>query len=109
MEELEITPQLASEQVRHGHSVLLDVREPEELALAGLAGAMAIPMRNVPAELQRIEGVADEKELLVFCHHGVRSLQVAVWLREHGIENVKSIAGGIDRWSREVDSSVPRY
>jgi rhodanese-related sulfurtransferase len=43
------------------------------------------------------------------CHHGVRSLQAAQWLRERGIENCFSVAGGIDRWSREIDSKIPRY
>jgi rhodanese-related sulfurtransferase len=66
-------------------------------------------MQSIPAELQRLEGLADDATLLILCHHGVRSLQVASWLRAHGIENCYSISGGIDRWSLEVDPSIPRY
>ena len=71
--------------------------------------AELIPMASVPAELQKLEGLADSRDLLILCHHGVRSLQVTMWLRAHGIANCCSVAGGIDRWSREVDASVPLY
>ncbi len=50
-----------------------------------------------------------DEPLILFCHHGVRSLHVAAWLRERGVENAQSMAGGIDQWSREIDPSVPRY
>lgn len=106
---LELTPQEASKLVKAEEAILIDVREPEEFAIARLDGARLIPMQTIPAELQKLEGLADESRLLVFCHHGVRSLQVASWLREHGIDNCASIAGGIDRWSREIDPAVPRY
>jgi rhodanese-related sulfurtransferase len=66
-------------------------------------------MQSIPAEFQTLEGLSDHANLLILCHHGVRSLQVASWLRAHGIENCYSIAGGIDRWSLEVDGSIPRY
>jgi len=88
---------------------LVDVREPEEFALTRIENSALFPMRSVPAELQRLEGMADEGTLMVICHHGMRSLQVVHWLREHGVENCFSVAGGIDRWSREVDPAVPRY
>lgn len=90
-------------------AVIIDVREPEEYALAHLEGSWLIPMQSVPAELQKLEGLADDGELLILCHHGVRSLQVAAWLQARGIENAVSIAGGIDRWSVEIDPSIPRY
>jgi rhodanese-related sulfurtransferase len=106
---LEMTPQEAKAKLDEGTSVLIDVREPEEFAVARVEGARLIPMQSIPAELQRLEGLSDESDLMVMCHHGVRSLQVAVWLREHGIENCWSVTGGIDRWSLEVDTGVPRY
>ncbi len=106
---LEVTPQEASRLMNGDQALLIDIREPEEFATARIDGARLIPMQAVPAELQKLEGWADEATLLVFCHHGVRSLQVVSWLREHGIENCYSVAGGIDRWSREIDSNVPRY
>lgn len=89
--------------------MLIDVREPVEFAIARVAGAQLVPMQSVPAELQRLEALADEHELLVMCHHGVRSLQVVDWLRAQGVQNCYSVAGGIERWSCEVDASVPRY
>ena len=92
-----------------GQAVLIDVREPEEFALAQVPGSCLVPMQTVPAELQKLDEMADEKTLLVLCHHGVRSLQVVAWLREKGIEQCYSISGGIDRWSRELDSSIPLY
>jgi len=108
-ETLEITPAHAKSQLTARSAALIDVREPEEFALAHIPGAELIPMPSIPNELQRLEALADERDLMVLCHHGVRSLHVVVWLREHGIENCFSIEGGIDRWSREVDPSIPLY
>ena len=84
----------------------VDVREPEEFALARIEGARLIPMRSVPAALAELD---DDRPVIVFCHHGVRSLNVANWLREHGIEQAWSMAGGIDLWSLQIDLGVPRY
>jgi len=107
---LEITPAAAKQKLADDpKSVLLDVREPQEFALARIEGSMLIPMQSVPAELQKLEALSDEGDLLVLCHHGVRSLQVASWLQGRGIENAVSIIGGIDRWSMEIDPAIPRY
>ena len=89
--------------------VLIDVREPEEFGITRIEGATLIPMRDIPASLQQLEAKAGEAKLIVFCHHGVRSLNVARWLREHGVPACQSMAGGIDAWSAVVDPSVPRY
>lgn len=88
---------------------LIDVREPHEFAVAKIEGGVLIPMRQVPGELQDLEARADTGTLIVYCHHGVRSLNVAHWLREQGVEACQSMAGGIDAWSLTVDPSVPRY
>jgi rhodanese-related sulfurtransferase len=88
---------------------LIDVREPHEYAQARIEGSSLIPMRSVPAELQNLEARADEGALIVYCHHGVRSLSVVNWLREQGVEACQSMAGGIDEWSLAVDPAVPRY
>lgn len=88
---------------------LIDVREPREHQQASIAGAELMPMRTVPANLQKIEAKAESGDVVVFCHHGIRSLQVANWLREQGIETCQSMMGGIDRWSLEVDPNIPRY
>jgi rhodanese-related sulfurtransferase len=106
---LEIDPQEAQRRLNAGSAVLIDVREPEEYAAARIDGARLVPMQEIPAEVQKLETLADERELLLLCHHGVRSLQAAQWLREHGLENCFSVTGGIDRWSREIDPQIPRY
>ena len=64
-------------------------------------------MRTVPQALPSLE--AEDAPLIVFCHHGMRSLQVTQWLRRQGLEECMSMAGGIDRWSLEIDPAVPRY
>lgn len=109
-ETLEITPQDARSRLESGRGdILIDVREPEEFGFSRIEGALLIPMQSVPAELQTLDGLADDHDLLVLCHHGVRSLQVVSWLRANGVENCFSVVGGIDRWSREIDAKVPRY
>ncbi len=107
---IETSPQDIQRRVDAGEPLLLiDVREPEEFALTRIEGATLIPMRNIPASLQQLEAKADEATLIVFCHHGVRSLNVVHWLREQGVPACQSMAGGIDAWSALVDQSVPRY
>ena len=109
-EQYEMTPQEAKNRLTKGAgAVLIDVREPEEFMLAKVEGSQLVPMQTIPAQLQKLEQMADENTLLVLCHHGVRSLQVVAWLRRQGIKDCYSVAGGIDRWSCEVDGSVPRY
>ncbi len=107
---LEISPQDAKHLLSmEGRAVVIDVREPGEFALAKLPDSCLIPMGTIPAELQQLDAMAENKTLLLLCHHGVRSLQAAAWLREKGIDDCYSIAGGIDRWSREINPSVPLY
>jgi rhodanese-related sulfurtransferase len=107
---LETTPQDVQRRLAAGEKlILIDVREPAEFQLARIQDAELIPMRTVPAQLQRLEAIADEATLIVYCHHGVRSLNVVNWLREQGVSGCQSMAGGIDRWSLQIDPSVPRY
>jgi len=86
--------------------VLLDVREPDELACAALPSVKHIPMGQVPDRLSELN--ADDT-IVVMCHGGMRSLRVAQFLVTRGFPNVLNLAGGIDAWSREVDSTIPRY
>jgi rhodanese-related sulfurtransferase len=105
---IEITPTEVNEQLRSGVPVrLIDVREPEEHAICHIEGATLIPMRTVPQHLSELDD--EGAPLVVFCHHGVRSLSVVDWLRKQGVENCQSMAGGIDRWSLQIDPAVPRY
>jgi len=107
---LEISPEEVQRRVRAGEKLaLIDVREPAEFQMARIGGAELIPMGTVPAQLSHLDAVADESPLIVFCHHGVRSLNVVHWLREQGVAACQSMAGGIERWSLEIDPGVPRY
>ena len=84
-----------------GAPLLLDVREPWEVEIAAIPGAT-----NIPTRLQELD---PDRPTVVLCHHGARSLNVTMWLRQQGVEHVQSLAGGIDQWSRSIDPSVPRY
>jgi adenylyltransferase/sulfurtransferase len=85
---------------------VLDVREPWEHAVAHLEGTELIPMQSIPARQATLER---GDEFVVLCHHGTRSAMVADYLRAAGLPRVLNLEGGIDRWSVEVDPSVPRY
>ena len=85
---------------------LLDVREDDELALCAIDGALHIPMQEVP---RRIPDLPRNRPLVVMCHHGGRSDQVAQFLRGHGFVNVHNLAGGIDAWALMVDPKMCRY
>jgi len=86
--------------------LLLDVREDFELRLASIDGAVHIPLGQLQSRVDELE---DVKRVVVFCHHGVRSLTGGYILEQAGIEDVASLAGGIDAWSTQVDVSVARY
>jgi rhodanese-related sulfurtransferase len=87
--------------------ILLDVREPWEYQTASLPNSLLIPMGEIPA---RAHAELDpDAPIVVICHHGARSLNVTMWLRNQGFEHVQSLAGGIDAWSRTIDPTIPRY
>ena len=85
---------------------LLDVREPVELAIASVPNTVHFPMGEIP---QRLAEIDRERPIVVMCHTGVRSRQVAGFLLANGFEQVHNLAGGIDAWSAEIDPDVPRY
>lgn len=90
--------------------VLLDVREPWEIATARIvldgAASVTIPMQQIPSRLAEIDR---NQPILALCHHGMRSQQVALFLDRQGYPMVYNITGGIDAWSRQIDPSVPVY
>ena len=86
--------------------LILDVRTHPEVATASIEGAIHIPMDAIS---QRMNELDSEAYTVVLCHHGYRSMRVALYLAHHGFERVANITGGIDAWSCLVDSSVPRY
>lgn len=106
---LEIMPEEARRLLSEGKARLIDVREPHEYQIARIDGAQLIPMHTVPQRLAELEAAADDSMLIVYCHHGVRSLSVVDWLRRQGVEQCASLIGGIDLWSRQIDPQVPRY
>jgi adenylyltransferase/sulfurtransferase len=85
---------------------LIDVREDWEAAIARLEGAIHLPMGQVAGRIGELDAA---KPTVVYCHHGVRSLHIALALRSRGFTNVRSLRGGIDRWSVEIDPALPRY
>ena len=86
--------------------VLLDVREPHEYAFARIEGSVHIPLRQLPEQYQTLN---PESDLVLICHHGVRSLQACQFLEYAGFNKLYNLLGGIDAWSVACDSSVPRY
>ena len=85
---------------------LLDVREPWEFQLAHIDGSELMPMRDIPNEVDALDR---SHPTVVICHHGTRSLQVVAFLERMGFQNLHNLQGGIDAWSREVDTRVPLY
>jgi rhodanese-related sulfurtransferase len=88
--------------------LLLDCREPQEHAQACISGAKLLPMKETPTRLAELEPYRQQR-IVVHCHHGGRSLQVAQWLRGQGFAQVQSMTGGIDAWALLIDTSLPRY
>ncbi len=107
---LEIAPHQLREKLAASEAVeLIDVREPQEFAVARIEGAELIPLRSIPQALAGLRERAGSRLLVLYCHHGVRSLQAVSWLRRQGVAACVSLQGGIDRWSVVIDPAVPRY
>lgn len=102
---LEIDVATAARLHREG-ALLLDVREPHEVAACSVAGSTHVPMRRIP---ESIPELPCDRPILVLCHHGGRSRRVMEFLRHHGLTQVSNVAGGVDAWALEVDPSLPRY
>ena len=103
----EMTPRALAERLAAGTSpALLDVREPYEWTIAHLPKARLVPLDTLSDVVHTLD---PEQEVIVYCHHGMRSAAAVAWLREQGFERARNLTGGIDRWSREVDPSTRRY
>ena len=108
MEDMEISCAELAAALEQGVTVrLMDCREPWEHELVAIADATLVPMNDTPERLDEYRASAEP--CVVYCHHGVRSLRVVAWLRQQGVENVRSLSGGIDAWSLQVDPTLPRY
>jgi rhodanese-related sulfurtransferase len=100
----ELAARLTTESSPH----LLDVRDVEEHQFVALPGSKLIPLREIPQRVDEIEPWKNE-EIVVYCHHGIRSQHAIGWLRQQGFTKLRNLTGGIDRWTSEVDPSLPRY
>ena len=86
--------------------MVLDVREPWEVRLCALPDSTMIPMGQIPAALEQLD---KEQEIVVLCHHGIRSNQVAYFLHHYGFNKLYNLQGGIDAWARDIDSQMTKY
>ena len=102
----EIQPAQLKALLDAGEVTLLDVRAPEEIAIAALPGSVNIPMSEIQGRLSELDPA---KSIVVLCHHGMRSEMAGRFLERNGFTAVAHLAGGIDAWSRQVDAAVPRY
>jgi rhodanese-related sulfurtransferase len=107
MYDYEITVQDASALLKEGKAKLIDVREPWEYSTAHIEDSLLMPMGEVPSRAH--QELDPDDRLLILCHHGARSLSVTNWLRQQGFEAAQSVAGGIDAWSCEANTQIPRY
>ena len=102
----EIEPAELAASLHEPRWLLLDVREPWELDIASIHQAVAIPLGALPARCAELPG---DRAIAVICHSGMRSARAAAFLRSQGYAEVYNVAGGIDRWSLEVDPAIARY
>jgi rhodanese-related sulfurtransferase len=105
--EFEISPELVHEMIDTGEDpILLDVRDDWEWEHAHLEGAIHIPMDELSGRIGELD---PRSEIIVYCHHGDRSIDGCLLLWEHGFRKVRSLTGGIEAWSELIDPTVPKY
>lgn len=97
--------QLAA-QLEHEEPMLLDVREPWEFETCHIDGSVNIPMGQIPQQLEQLQMA---NEIVVICHHGIRSQQVIRFLRPQSVATLVNLDGGVDAWAREIDPAMPVY
>jgi len=103
---LEIDIAEAARLAKQPGKIILDVREPDEVAICQIAGSVNIPMAQIPGRLAELP---DDQHILVLCHHGGRSMRVTQYLRANDYPSVTNIAGGIDAWAESVEPGMARY
>ena len=106
MKEINATAAAAELANNPDSTLLLDVREAQELAVASIDTALHIPMGEIPARHMELDR---DRSIICMCHLGGRSAQVAAFLEAQGFSDVINLAGGIDAWSLDVDTDIPRY
>ena len=107
MDDLQIEAREVKQRLDRGDKFLLvDVRELWEHQICHIEGATLLPLGAIPANLGLLEEAGD---VVLYCHHGQRSLDAAAWLQAQGVAGARSLAGGIERWAMEIDPRVLRY
>jgi rhodanese-related sulfurtransferase len=103
-----MTPQQLAEYLTHADPapLLLDVREPWEYQICHLDGSLLLPMHDIPAACGQLD---TQREIIVICHHGIRSRSVASYLERESFGNVVNLSGGVAAWARDVDPRMPVY
>jgi rhodanese-related sulfurtransferase len=99
-------PELAERMKSEGNLHLIDVREPWEYEMASINGATLLPLSRFN---EWIDQLTADQEIIVMCHHGIRSANVCQFLVRNGFQQVFNLEGGIDLWSKSVDATIPRY
>jgi rhodanese-related sulfurtransferase len=86
--------------------LLLDVREPWEFEAGHIDGSLTMPMNTIPSRLSELDA---QQPIICICHHGVRSMQVALFLEQNGFTAIGNLTGGVHSWALQVDSTIPIY
>ena len=103
----EISPQELKQKLDDNNSLfLLDVREQSEYDIVHLEDAQLIPLNTLP---HHIDTLPSDKEIVVYCHHGQRSLYATAYLHQNGYTEAKNLTGGIDQWAAEINTTLRRY
>jgi adenylyltransferase/sulfurtransferase len=103
----EISPQELKQKLDENESLfLLDVREQSEYDIVHIEGARLVPLNTLP---HHIDSLPADQEIIVYCHHGQRSLYATAYLHQNGFTDAKNLAGGIDQWAVEIDPTLNRY
>ena len=103
----EISPQELKQKLEENETVLLlDVREPSEYDIVHLEDARLIPLNTLP---HHVDSLPSDQEIVVYCHHGTRSLYATAYLQQNGFSDAKNLIGGIDQWTTEIDPTLQRY
>ena len=93
--------------LRAAGALFVDVREPWEVAICSIEGSLSLPMSEIAERASELP--SREREVVVFCHKGMRSLQVAMWLRSQGFDKAASMTGGIEQWAHSIEPGMARY
>jgi rhodanese-related sulfurtransferase len=107
VQEMEIEPEELDSLMETDSLTLIDIREDHERELVSLDDDLWIRMEEIPDQIDHLEDA--DRPIVIYCHHGIRSLRIAKLMRENGFEEVFSLAGGIDRWAKTIDPDLPTY